>query len=564
MTWLAWFTGTGFIALAILAYQLGIDHTPDWGTSRWAMLAFGVVFVLLGTGLRWKQPFSAWIASTSMSRQWHSFLGHIKRSSIFQRISGFQIVRWFTQPSIPSAITITVIIVLLGWITAWWLVTAGHMMEFPTTSAYFDRLADAFLHGQLSLLETPDPRLAALPNPYDYQSRIEIPVLWDATYFQGKYFLYWGPVPSLIACVVKWRHPAPVGDLSLTFAFVLVIMAVQAWVITLGYRLWFSHLTAGLVLPPLITATFSAPLLWLLPRPSVYEAAIAGGQFFWLIGLACTLKGLNTNSNKAAWLFAAGLAWAAAVGCRATLALPIGAVCAGLFVVFLLKPETRRALITAAFAFSLGMSGLAWYNAARFGSVFETGYSYQLTGPAAFSIVDGQIYSTTYILPNLYNNFFRPPQIDGEFPFILAPWITESNWPFFIHPPKLYYYSEPITGLLFICSFIFFLPAIFRRRSCPEALILLAGAAASILASLAFIASFMRYLLDFSPALIFLATLGFWHTTETPSNGWITVGFILAASSASFGILLGLSGPTNNFLNNNPTLFQWLAQLMGG
>ncbi|MEI8131514.1 MAG: hypothetical protein WCG34_03710, partial [Leptolinea sp.] len=281
MTWLLWFTGIGLIALAALAYQLGIDHTFDWGTSRWVMLAFGMVLFLSGMALHWRQIIYLTIANTSNARRWRRIYARFKTSSIVQRIAAFQVVRCFSQPGVPSVILLALGIVLFGWLTAWWLITAGHMIEFPATTEYFDRLAEAFLHGQLSLLETPDMRLATLLNPYDYNARTEIPILWDATYFQGKYFLYWGPVPSLIVCVVKWFRPAPVGDLSLTFAFILGIMAVQAWLITAAYRLWFSHLPAGLAIPPLITATFSAPLLWLLPRPSVYEAAIAGGQFFW-------------------------------------------------------------------------------------------------------------------------------------------------------------------------------------------------------------------------------------------------------------------------------------------
>ncbi|MEI8131628.1 MAG: hypothetical protein WCG34_04285, partial [Leptolinea sp.] len=278
----------------------------------------------------------------------------------------------------------------------------------------------------------------------------------------------------------------------------------------------------------------------------------------------CALTGLKANPNKAAWLFTAGLAWAAAVGCRASLALPIIVAYAGLFVVFLLQLKSRRALLTAAVAFSLGMGGLAWYNIARFGSVLETGHRYQLTGPA-YPEVYKQVFSTTYILPSLYSDFFRPPLIDGEFPFIHAPWITESMWPFFISLPENYYYTEPISGLLFISPFILFLPMLFiKRHPRPEDLILVVSATVAILTSVTYIASAMRYLLDFSPTLILLATLGFWQCAEKPFFGWKTFGVILGVISVGFGILLGISGPTNNFLNNNYALFQWLAKLMGG
>jgi len=46
-------------------------------------------------------------------------------------------------------------------------------------------LAAAYVRGQLHLLERPDPRLAALDNPYDLDQRRDIPSRWDNTYYEG-------------------------------------------------------------------------------------------------------------------------------------------------------------------------------------------------------------------------------------------------------------------------------------------------------------------------------------------------------------------------------------------
>ena len=63
-------------------------------------------------------------------------------------------------------------------------------------SSSYDMLANAFLRGSISLLEKPSQALMNLENPYDYLNRGGIDYIWDATYFNGKYYLYWGFVPA--------------------------------------------------------------------------------------------------------------------------------------------------------------------------------------------------------------------------------------------------------------------------------------------------------------------------------------------------------------------------------
>ena len=77
-----------------------------------------------------------------------------------------------------------------------WYITAGMLTHWSPYSRYYDRQADAFLAGQLSLLEAPPAALATLPNVYDVRQRSGIDYIWDASYYNGKYYLYWGPVPA--------------------------------------------------------------------------------------------------------------------------------------------------------------------------------------------------------------------------------------------------------------------------------------------------------------------------------------------------------------------------------
>jgi len=46
-----------------------------------------------------------------------------------------------------------------------------------------------------------DPRLAALPNPYDPNARAALFYPWDASYFGGHYYLYHSALPVLLGYV---------------------------------------------------------------------------------------------------------------------------------------------------------------------------------------------------------------------------------------------------------------------------------------------------------------------------------------------------------------------------
>jgi hypothetical protein len=81
------------------------------------------------------------------------------------------------------------------------------MWAWTPYTRYYDRQADAFLAGSLSLLEKPPAELLALANPYDYHNREGLGYLWDASLYRGKYYLYWGPVPALVAAGVKLNPP---------------------------------------------------------------------------------------------------------------------------------------------------------------------------------------------------------------------------------------------------------------------------------------------------------------------------------------------------------------------
>ena len=96
-------------------------------------------------------------------------------------------------------VLITSVIVLTSYV---WFATAGTWKIWPSSTNYYNLLANAFIQGQVSLdLEVPQ-ELLALPNPYKVSERKNVDYLWDASLYKGRYYLYWGPLPAIVIAAI--------------------------------------------------------------------------------------------------------------------------------------------------------------------------------------------------------------------------------------------------------------------------------------------------------------------------------------------------------------------------
>jgi hypothetical protein len=233
---------------------------------------------------------------------------------------------------------------------------------------------------------------------------------------------------------------------------------------------------------------------------------------------------------------------------------------------------------------AIGAGVLAWYNWARFGSVFETGYSYQLSTPD-LQRYGPKLFLPVYILPNLYDYFAAPPKIIGQFPF-LQPVRGRGNLLFpFLALPKVYY-TRAMTGILLSTPFTFFagvsvISILFPRMGMggQEGLgndtYLLKWIVFALLGSFLFglipIASFFwvvtRYFVDFSPSLVILSIIGFWlgyrflNRWPIARKVYILAGVALMLASVVVSNLLVLSIRTPNYQAWNPVLWNQLTRL---
>jgi hypothetical protein len=316
-----------------------------------------------------------------------------------------------------------------------------------------------------------------------------------------------------------------VGDLYLVFSFVCGIFLLQSLLAITLWDRFFRGLPTWILALSIFVIGLTVPWLYMLinePNGRIYEAAIAGAQFFLMSGFLAAVIAFSKPMASSWWLTLTGFLWALAIGTRLIIVLPIGFM--SLMVAYQIWKTSRSSpmsLATKWIAFGspllLGFVVLGWYNWARFGSVTETGLTYQL---AAVNMGTDSLFSPTYVFQNLYSYFLQPPVVMPQFPFL--------------YPREV----SPVIGLLFTAPFTAFaiLPAVTLFRKATSKIpsrpkennhglldwittTLVGAFASALIMMLIFFWIAIRYMGDFMPALTMLSLLGFWQGYQLLSRG---------------------------------------------
>jgi hypothetical protein len=223
--------------------------------------------------------------------------------------------------------------------------------------AYFNQLADAFLHGILHL-----------PNPSDTH---------DLILFGSRWFVPFPPGPALL--LMPW-----IAALGVTFDEVALSIVIGAANVALTFCLLRSLARQG---HSRLDATGAAWLTALFAAGTVHWVSAATGTVSFLAHV-CAVTGLTLAlwqaSERRPWPAGLGLAWA--MLCRPTVVLALPAVLALLLAQAAYQidpPPARRPGSRAVMAVAIPLAGagalLLAYNQARFGSPWQFGYDWVQT-----------------------------------------------------------------------------------------------------------------------------------------------------------------------------------------
>ena len=554
--------GAALISAAVLAPELGLDSNPGWGTGRIVLLCLGLLFVVLSASVLWFGD---------------------RRPDFLQRMQG----------SAPLNTTALVghlwLVVLLIYI---WFITYGQWWVWNHTTSYYDRLANSFLAGHLYIDSKPDAALLAAPSPYTPGSRPPIQNnIWDMSLYQGKFYLYWGPVPAVLLAPLKFLTGRKIADNYLVFFYYAALLVINSLIILKLWKRLYPNVPAWLVFPCIPLVGLISPIVWSLSEPNIYNAAVGAAQFFFMGGIFCAILAFDREESVSrGYLTLAGLFWVGAVGTRALYAITIIPATLLTFRQIMRHNGTRKGpnqlpvwIASLAAPLFLGAMALGWYNWARFGSPFEFGLRYQITIWDLNKLYPA-LFLPAYFFSNLLVYVFQPFQFIPRFPYIEPTLAADFFRAINFAPPPLYYAGR-FVGLFFstpiaLLGFSYFL----HTRAAPSIeggeaarseisrfvhIVLLSSLVSGFLLLLLFFVGSERYLVDVVSPLCLLVVLAIWRGHDlgfqTPALGkrfFAGIASVFIYLSMIFGILFGFSAETNPLQSQNPALFNLIAHFL--
>lgn len=285
---------------------------------------------------------------------------------------------------------------------------------------YYPLLTEAFLSGQFSLKLAPDPRLATLKDPWaGYQG---ITRLHDASYYHGKYYIYFGAAPVVLVFIpVKLVTGGYASEAAAGLVFSLAAFVFGLFNLRMLLRAAKARPGPWLLAGMILAWGFGRHSLTLAQTPSFYAVPILCAEACLMAGLACCGLALQSErpGRASLWLGLASAAWGFAVGSRPhyVLSLPLLLIPWAM----LLRRFGFRASfgqLTAAVVAPAGVIGaaIAYYNFARFGSIIEFGFHYQFTGSGNRDLT---MWNPHDFLPNLRRYLVNDSLLFDTFPYLV-------------------------------------------------------------------------------------------------------------------------------------------------
>jgi len=464
--------------------------------------------------------------------------------------------------------------------------SAGGLKHWPVYGDYLDWQAEAFRAGHLYLGIKPAPELLRAADPYD-KVNIRYWAL-DLSYYQGKYYCYWGPVPALFQALGKTllRVRGNIGDCYIG----LVSACLTAWsgallIERMGRRM-FGAVPRIVLIFSVLAFGFANPMLHNVTTAGTYQSAILAGQAFLLPGVLLAFDAVwyaGTSSAKNDRLLLAGVCWGLAIGSRVTV-IPTVACLIGVTALAEGWVSARRWHRIFFDALWLGTPvaivgvGLLVYNQLRFGNPLEFGLNLQLSGYPRLEHFEAQ-----YALPNLYSYSLRQFVTSCQFPYLYQVWwiATADAFPASFPLPRSYYIMhEPVIGFLIAVPISWCIVLAFglvprpvnpwhRHTRVYLWCLVSFGALATLtgLTALGIYATTMRYLSDVTPGLVLLALLGAFafrthriglRIPKLTSSAII----LLASATVVMGCALGYQGYAGHFHKYNPELDEKLVKAL--
>lgn len=434
-------------------------------------------------------------------------------------------------------------------------------------TGFYQGLTENLLKGQLTLPAQPDKGLLSAANPY--APGRSYPFVWDASYYKGKYYIYFGltPVMTLFLPFRLLTHR------SLPNHFALLAFLAAGFIGSV-FALDRARRKCGIERPSVPVQVLTVLLLGfasmgplVLRRPAVYEVAISSAYCFSMWGLYCLIGYFERRSLVSALL--ASLLLGLAVGSRPTYGVTAGLLCiaTATTVRFYWKFEglasVRRAIPLWA-PFGSIVLALGLYNKLRFDHWTEFGLRYQLDHLDMYNMkvnLANALHGAAYYL-------FSTPIYSQHFPGIRA---NLSSHPF--HLGRHVGIHEDVLGVFGtvpVLWFIVLIPAVAWYRRSRWLLFLTAGLvgfAGFMVFAVSNIGISARYELDFLPSMLLASTLVFYAVSRPGARRLQVLVELIWVPAACFSVIVGIMASVSDFQNasletHHPSTYRVMRQLL--
>ncbi len=342
-----------------------------------------------------------------------------------------------------------------------------YQSENGANTEQYQKLAEAFSEGSLSLIEKPNETLINMDNPYDMSLRNELMDFWDYkfdhAYYKGEYYVYFGVVPVILLYLpyylVTGNHihnhtVCLIGIILILFAiFLLFDELIKKYYKKCSIPMWFMCIE---------TMIMGSYIVYITKRPDLYSIPIIYALFFSLLGIWSFLKAIQNNEDKLSikYLFIGSLSTALIAGCRPQIfivfIIDILILRKYIFSLKYLKSKDGiRSTITVMIPMIVVASLLMIYNFKRFENPFDFGAFYNLT----FNDMRNRGWVWDRVPYGSVIYLFRPVELSPVYPFF-------NNIEI-----KTAYMGETIQettygGLIWACPISLFcmMPFLFRKK----------------------------------------------------------------------------------------------------
>jgi hypothetical protein len=409
--------------------------------------------------------------------------------------------------------------------------------------------------------------------PYDWNYRIinHLDYRLDYSYYNGRYFCYFGPVPAVMVMLpflLITGHDMPTRLVCLFF-MLWVVLALW-WLWREIVRRFLPGIPAWFYLGGLITLMLGTNLYYLAQGVAFYDIASLSGLALVTTGLALALRARRQTKGRVAWLVqigAAASAMALAVGCRPNLVLVSALLPVALWGSWRLANNRRlwQLIPVVAAPYLVVAACLMYYNHVRFGSVLEFGASYQLT------VANISLYTTkslhgmiATIAGGVWTNFFPNISNNSVFPYL---GVTAAKDLPGLHG-YLYHEIAVAIGFVPIVWCLLALPCIRKRSSLAKArpllwTMVLVGIAL-LVASVVSGGVHGRYQLDFLWLLVLPGVVLLGQLTKQPLPNSLRHLPAMAICLVTCLVMISssLSGQWSKLQSSNPDIYYQLGNLL--